>query len=43
MKGGKGGELGVILVADGKFSSLRGGAQALIKLHVDDQDAKKEA
>ena len=43
MKGGKGGELGERFVADGKDSPLRGGTQARIELHVDDQDAKKEA
>ena len=43
LNGGRGGELGVILVIDGRVSFLRGGTQARIKLYVEAQDAKKEA
>ena len=33
------GEVGVVMVTDGKVSSRRGGTQARIRLHVHDQEA----
>ena len=40
LNGGKGGELGVILVTDGRVFSLRGGTQGRTKLHVEAQDRR---